>query len=345
MRFIYSNMDLNTKNNPLVSVCIPTYQHAAYIGECLDSVLMQQTDFPFEIILGEDESTDGAREICQEYAEKYPHLIRLFLRSRKDVIYINGHPTGRFNFVANLKAARGKYIALLEGDDYWTDPQKLQKQVDILESKDDIIACHHWQKYAVIENDKYIEIDAPTNPGQGYLPQQIATVKEIFENKLRVKTRTIMFRNVIGDGFFPDWFYKVAFGDVPLSFLLGKHGNFYFIDEPMAVYRQTGKGVSTHGRDKLTAGNWMKLHYKHWINIWDYANRLYENRYKREASKTIEYFYSVIIQSNHFSIKTFCELAIYTFFYRHTNFNSKISSFIYLLYNLFNGIFKKAGFI
>src|SRR5690606_32143685 len=102
-----------------------------------------QTTFPFEIILGEDESSDGTREICIQYAAKHPDKIKLFLRSRKDVIYINGNPTGRYNFIENLKACTGKYIALCEGDDYWTDPLKLQKQVDFLEGNPEYVGCFH----------------------------------------------------------------------------------------------------------------------------------------------------------------------------------------------------------
>ena len=80
---------------PVISVCVQTYQHKNYIRQCLDSVLSQKTNFPFEIILGEDDSTDGTREICLEYAAKHPDLIRLFLRSEKDKIYIDGRKTGR----------------------------------------------------------------------------------------------------------------------------------------------------------------------------------------------------------------------------------------------------------
>ena len=86
---------------PKVSVCVQTYQHGNYIKQCLESILMQKTTFPFEIILGDDESTDGTREICQEYANKYKDKIQLFLRHRKDVIYVNGNATGRFNFIEN----------------------------------------------------------------------------------------------------------------------------------------------------------------------------------------------------------------------------------------------------
>jgi len=126
----YSNQ-VNKK--PVVSVCVQTYQHVNYIKDCLDGILMQKTTFPSEILLGEDASTDGTREVCIEYAEKYPKKIRLFLHHRKNNIKINGSPTGRFNFLYNLYSARGKYIAICEGDDYWTDPYKLQKQVDFLD--------------------------------------------------------------------------------------------------------------------------------------------------------------------------------------------------------------------
>ena len=93
---------------PLVSVVVTTYQHAAFIRQCLDGILMQQTNFDFEIILGEDESVDGTREICMKYAEKHPDKIRLFLRNRQDVIYIDGSATGRHNALQNIYTARGK---------------------------------------------------------------------------------------------------------------------------------------------------------------------------------------------------------------------------------------------
>src|SRR5690606_9591901 len=227
----------------LVSVCILTYQHALYIRECLDSVLSQKVDFAWEIIIGEDESTDGTRGICLEYAKKYPDLIRLFLRSRRDVMCVSGKPTGRYNMIENIKAARGKYIALLEGDDFWIDSFKLQKQVDFLEENPDCIACHHWHKYEIRDekSGEFVLVDAPIK-GQGYFPEKTASVERVFSNSMRLKSRTVMYRNVLNT--FPSWFYKVAYGDVALSMLLGQYGDFGFIDEPMAVYRQTGEGVS-----------------------------------------------------------------------------------------------------
>lgn len=125
-------------SHPKVSVCVQTYQHAAYIAQCIESILMQKTDFDIEILIGEDDSSDGTREICEQYAYSWPDKIRLFLHSRENNIPLNGHPSGRFNFVYNLAQARGDYIAFCEGDDYWNDKYKLQKQVDAFEAEKEL---------------------------------------------------------------------------------------------------------------------------------------------------------------------------------------------------------------
>lgn len=281
----------NIHTTPLVSVTVQTYQHAPFIRTCLDSILMQKTDFPFEIILGEDGSTDGTKEICQEYAKKHPEKIRLFLRSRKNVIHIDGNPTGRFNFIQNIKAATGKYIANCPGDDYWIDQYKLQKQVDAIKNNNKIIACHHWHLHQCAN-----KLTAASN--DGYYPHKIATVKNIFSNQMRVKSRTILYKNIINAFFFPKWFYEVAYGDVPFSFLLGQYGNFYFIDEPMAVYRQTANGVSKAGKANKSKSEWTKYHFKKWIEIWKYANKHYNFKYDKEARATILSFYKKIIENS-----------------------------------------------
>jgi glycosyltransferase involved in cell wall biosynthesis len=105
--------------NPLISVNIVTYNHEPYIAQAIEGALMQKTNFPYEVLIGEDDSSDGTREICKEYAAKHPDKIRLFLNDRKNVIYINGQPTGRWNFINLLKNTKGKYVAFCEGDDYW----------------------------------------------------------------------------------------------------------------------------------------------------------------------------------------------------------------------------------
>jgi len=120
---------------PLLSVRIVTYQHVDYIAQCLDNVLCQVTNFPFEILIGEDASTDGTRAIVFGYADRYPEKIRVITSDMNVGVKANGQRV--------RSACRGKYIALLEGDDYWTDPLKLQKQVDFLEANPDYSLCYH----------------------------------------------------------------------------------------------------------------------------------------------------------------------------------------------------------
>lgn len=107
---------------PIVSVCTITYNHEIYITEAIDSFLMQETDFPFEIVIGEDCSTDGTRKIIEEYVKNYPSIIKLIISKNNVGMQENGKRT--------MEACQGEYIALCEGDDYWTDPKKLQVQID-----------------------------------------------------------------------------------------------------------------------------------------------------------------------------------------------------------------------
>lgn len=113
----------------MVSVRVSAYQHSSTIAKCIESILSQKTDFPFEIIIGEDFSTDGTREIVQEYAKKHPKQIR--------VITSNNNVGSKKNGYRCIKAIRGKYTAICEGDDYWIDEYKLQKQIEFLESNPD----------------------------------------------------------------------------------------------------------------------------------------------------------------------------------------------------------------
>ncbi len=216
---------------PLVSVCIQTYQHAAYIKECLDSALRQQTNFPFEIILGEDDSTDGTREICKEYAEQHPDIIHLFLRSEKDKIFISGHKTGRFNFIENLKAARGKYIAWLDGDDYWTDNLKLQKQVDFLEANPDCSLCYHKVFFQRNKGKVYSKPESHW-PGTG----SKFTVDDLIYKGGFINSVSCMFRQQNIQNL-PPWFWEIPFIDYSFYIHCAGQGKIGFIPETMAVYR------------------------------------------------------------------------------------------------------------
>lgn len=214
---------------PLVSVTVATYQHVNYIKECLDGILMQKTDFSYEIILGEDGSIDGTQEICKEYAEKFPDRIRLFIRDRNLSQYkgSDGKIT-RFNGIWNRMSSRGKYIAWCEGDDYWIDSLKLQKQVDFLESRPEYGLC-----YA-----KARSYDQRTGKFKRVIGSYCAGFVEFLEGKASIPALTVMYRAEYLKGYydFVDG-KRWMMGDAPLWLYIAYNSKIYFFDEVVAVYR------------------------------------------------------------------------------------------------------------
>lgn len=221
--------------NPKVSVCVQTYNHVDYITECLDGILMQETNFPFEIILGEDESSDGTRDICKAYAQKYPDKIRLFLRSREDVIYVDGNPTGRYNLIENLSASKGKYIALCEGDDYWTDPNKLQKQVDFLKNNQDVNLCFN-------RSDLLINKEFKLHPIPEVFEAKAFNYIELLRHYNFIGTAGVLFRKPKFFNF-PQWFLSIPFGDLGLYKIVLGDKKIGCINDVMSVYRIHDKGA------------------------------------------------------------------------------------------------------
>lgn len=231
----------NVPDDPIVSVCVQTYQHVDYIEDCLEGILMQETDFSFEILLGEDASTDGTREICIEYAKKYPEKIRLFLHERENNIEIGGQPSGRFNFLYNLYSARGKYIALCEGDDYWTDPLKLQKQVEFMEAN---------EEYGLVYTKaKRIYNNAPPQKNViGFPPHS----QGLLLKKYSIPTLTVLFSKKN----YKEYVQEVspldkrwAMGDYPLWLWIEENSKIHFIPEITATYRVLEESAS-HSKDK-----------------------------------------------------------------------------------------------
>jgi glycosyltransferase involved in cell wall biosynthesis len=224
-----------SESHPVVSVIMVTYNHRNYLRQAAESVLNQRTTFPFELIIGEDGSEDGTAEVCRELEREHPHKVRVFYRSRKDVITIEGMPTGRFNVTECMKAARGKYIALCEGDDYWQDMEKLEKQVRFLESNPGyVLSCHD----ACVVSD-----DGSVRDGSRLKPEEKKDLSS--EDLLRggyVLTLSILYRNIFTT--FPPEFFRVNNGDLFLTVLLGEkgHGKFQSEIKP-AAYRFHQGGV------------------------------------------------------------------------------------------------------
>jgi glycosyltransferase involved in cell wall biosynthesis len=227
-------------NSPVVSVVIITYQHLRFIRRCVEGALSQRTTFPFEILIGEDESTDGTREICQQLAAEHPEQIRLFLRSRKDVVCIDGQPRGGFNFRVTMREARGELIAYVEGDDYWTDPEKLQRQVDYLRANPDCNGCFHESSLVDAEER---ELQA------NYLRSQYKVGQEKFDERdclvhlqSKYATCSLMFRRTAIREW-PEWYLRRP-SDFSLDLLLTHDGGkLGFIDRTMAAYRRHPGGV------------------------------------------------------------------------------------------------------
>jgi glycosyltransferase involved in cell wall biosynthesis len=142
---------------PVVTTRTMVFNHAPYLRQCIEGIIDQKTTFPFEIVIGEDESSNSTMEICIEYAKKYPDIIRLFLHKRENNILIDGKPSAKFQGTYTMYKLRGKYQAICEGDDYWTDPLKLQKQVDLEEYQQASMCVALNQQHYVngdIKNDK-----------------------------------------------------------------------------------------------------------------------------------------------------------------------------------------------
>lgn len=216
-----------------VSVIVHTYNHEKFIRQTLDSILCQEVNFQFEVIIGDDASPDSTPQIIQEYQSKFPEIIKPLLHSKN----LGGY--GKNNTLATLAVCEGQYIAAMDGDDYWTNPLKLQKQVDFLDNNSDFVACFH---NALIH---FEDGSAPDTYVNDENQRVITTIEDLVgeDEVWYMATSSVMFRNGIMKEY-PKWFHESKSGDIPRYILLGKHGKFYYINELMSVYRKNNGGMS-----------------------------------------------------------------------------------------------------
>lgn len=214
----------------MVVVWMVTYNHGDFIEKAIESVMMQKTTFKYKLLIGEDNSKDNTREICKNLQKKYPDKIELFLHDEN----IGPTPNAVFVYEKCFKSG-AKYIALLEGDDYWTDPHKLQKQVDFLEANLDYVVCYH---------DAIVVNDCDEKVKESLLPLK----HKVDYNGYELKTGawllplTMCYRNVINE--FPPEFSKVFNGDTFLISMLGCFGKGKWINNIQpASYRMHDGGV------------------------------------------------------------------------------------------------------
>lgn len=255
--------------NPLVSVCMITYNHEFYIREAIEAVLMQKTNFPIELIVGEDCSTDNTRKIVREYEKKYPAII------------VGQYPeTNRGmmeNFTTVLQSARGKYIALCEGDDYWTDPLKLQKQVDFLEGNEEY-GLIHTNNYVLYNGSGKIILNKTKSKydiKDGYVFEKILT------GELSITTCTVLAKSSILLNL-PDLDLinnsNNLQGDLPRWLSLSNQSKVKYLDEPTAVYRHNrgsaSKSIYRLGKIKFQESS--KRLRKEFAERYNVNNKVYE---------------------------------------------------------------------
>ena len=207
---------------PKVSVSIITYNHRHCIARAIDSVLQQQVDFPYEIIIGDDCSTDSTQVILREYQQKHPEIIQLILHPRR---YTG--VAGRLNNITNLYACRGQYIAMLDGDDYWISPNKLSAQVSFLDRHPDYVMTFHDTRF--VSDDPSFTPYYQSETNDLLAPGAMYTYQDIVDGWF-IQTSTLLYRNrLIGE--FPEWFWHVYSADYAIQLLVAQHGKIKYLEQ------------------------------------------------------------------------------------------------------------------
>ena len=235
------DMQFGKNNLTFVAIWMVTYNHELYIKQAIESILMQKTSFRYKLFIGEDFSTDSTREICIKYEKEFPEKIELILQEKNIGPFLNASSVYKACF-----ESEAKYVAMCEGDDYWTDEYKLQKQVDVLEAEPNLSFCCHGVEVKNEIQGVMFEYSYPNN--------NIIKFKDILlPNSHFVPTCSLMFRMSFLPKPFPNWFAASKIGDIPLELMLLDRGDAYFIFEKMACYRRHSSSL-TSNKEHLKAG-------------------------------------------------------------------------------------------
>ena len=227
---------MNKSQDILLSVCMVVYNQEQYVRDALDSVLMQKVNFPYEVIISDDCSTDFTPKILQEYAEAHPDIVKPIFGSNNV-----GYPN---NQRRSLEAATGKYIALCDSDDYWTDPYKLQKQVDYMEAHPECAICFHNVMHIYDGTTAHRSLLVPLD-----FPSEL-TIEDVITRRWFLATNSEVFRREYVS--FPDWYDSVLHIDYVLNLIISQYGTLHYMPDVMSVYRHTLISVNAQHRD----GEW-----------------------------------------------------------------------------------------
>lgn len=218
-----------------ISVIVTFYNQEKYVDTALHSILSQEVDCPIEVIVGDDGSSDRTQEHINEWIKKYPSIIQLHVMERDDGPCISGFRSSRIR-LEMLKYVKGDYFIFLDGDDCFSDTQKLKKQISILETHMDCIACAHNIKYLYLDGNTEDALPINIKEGKYSLKQ--------YWGKLYFHTDTLLIRKEVIDSI-PIELVINNYNDNMITFITFQSGLIYYIPESMAYYLQTGDGIWT----------------------------------------------------------------------------------------------------
>lgn len=305
-------------NNCIVSIISLSYNQAQYISQCLDGFLEQKTNFNFEILIHDDASTDGTKEIIEEYAKRYPAIIKPIFQEEnqysKDKI---------ISVIKNLyNSCQGKYVAVCEGDDYWCDEYKLQKQVDFMESHPDYALCYHPAKMIYVDEEHepvIIGLSKNKNPQPYY---ELIKANNIPANSVMYRAECLKqeLANYPSDIYPPDWFDHIS---------VAKHGKIGYLPDVMYVYRWHSQGISHTTSDNPVEEIHLKYGVKEvnfYFAVWNKIKKQFPQYYKELFIPTLRDVYYTYLKHNKFD-----ELNIlqqnYTEYFKDIEINTGINKY------------------
>lgn len=267
----------------LVTISCITYNHEKFIKQAIESFLMQKTNFKFEIVIHDDASTDKTSEIIKEYEKKYPDIIKPIYQKE------NQYSKGKKISLIIDKKIRGKYVALCEGDDYWTDPYKLQKQVNYMEKNPDCGMCFHT---VGIYDERSKKIVGEVKP---YTSTRIVSTEDIImKDGGFIGTNSIMYR-AENMREFPKFYLECSVGDYPIQILHSTKKYAYFMEESMSVWRIN---IGNSWSDKNSDNHRQKVLRSNLIKMLREFNIYSSKKYEKVINKRIEKWSYGIIKSD-----------------------------------------------
>ena len=271
---------MDNTNNCMVSVFCTTYNQEKYIGQCLDSMVNQKTSFPYEIIVRDDASTDGTSQIVREYHKKYPDKVIPFIQPEN--LFQRG--LEHISFEKMFKMSRGRYIAICDGDDFWTDENKLQKQVDFMESHPDYSMCGHAAYFARedgrLHDDKFFRLSS----GSGDL-----SIEEII-SKWSMATCSLLYRKSCRTDIIFPFRGKCVNDDYATMVYFALKGRVYYSDELMGAYRLSCNGSVS--QRLLNDRDYLVKYSTEFVEMLDRINQFTDGQYANliEKQKRITMF-------------------------------------------------------